>query len=509
MSDVSQNEQLLAALIDGELSSDERQNAEKLLAENPQYQKLVQSWRDQAAGIRELPKYKLDEGFAFRVMRDAIAPPVVPSPAASLVSNWKMGFAAIATLAAMLLLTLFVFPKMSGISFVASNDQVESDSESDDAAEKSDASNAKSGSNHPLPGSDVMQSMAMGDDESQDGDGHALAENSAANEAGGNDSDIGTAADLEASLNRSNKKQQVTANASPGGGMSQEMSPGGRRPGPKPKVDTAPTTNVEPANTGGSSDSQMANRMEEGMPGPNRDGGRKEAMRASRPTTPDSTASGQRSRNTEIARQNTIDQVLLINMQDRDQPLEELQEVFARNSIQLMDSELIGSKQQNANALSSQSPSGVEAVYVVTTKGKLKQAILELSTRAQISGYQVPRNEQTDSQKTKAAITADDGTAPSIDVDAGLNESVSSAQRLQSFDFSSKSDYEVKDGNDVLQDAGSEGGSEAEIAEIDKWFKLAGPDSELNRYLLLIQTSQPESSSEVPSDSATSQSLDK
>ncbi len=490
MPDASQNEQLLAALIDGELSGDERRNAEKLLNENPQYQKLVQSWRDQSAGIRELPKYKLDEGFAFRVMRDAIAPAVPSSPATKLVSNWKMGFAAIATLAAMLLLTLFVFPKMSGVSSVADNDAVESEDADSEAKEKSVA-----GLTRPQPGSDVMNSLSMGGDQSREGDGQAYAENAAATK----DAATGAAAGNPTATKRGNSRPQVAANSTAGGGMSgggisQAMDPGGR-PGPRPQVNTAPTKSSKPANDGSPTDSQIANRMEEGMPGPNRDGGRKQALRASRPANSNtarnasSTANNDRSGNPGLVQQNTIDQVLLINMQDREQPLEELEKVFARNSIQLSNSD---GEESGSNVLSSQSQSGVEAVYVVTTKDKLKQAILELSTQAQISGYQVPQSDRVGEQQTKAAITADDGTAPMIDVD----ESVSSAQRLQSFNFSanSKADYEVKDGTDLLKGSNPGDNPAAEIAEIDKWFKLAGSESELNRYLLLIQTSASDSS---------------
>ena len=42
MSDASLNEQLLTALFDGELSGEERELAERLLAENPRYAELAQ-----------------------------------------------------------------------------------------------------------------------------------------------------------------------------------------------------------------------------------------------------------------------------------------------------------------------------------------------------------------------------------------------------------------------------------------------------------------------------------
>lgn len=119
-----QHELLLTAYLDGELSSDERAEAEALLKSNPEYQELVDQWRENGSAIRSLPKFNLDDEFANRVMRSsefvkaAQGQQIVSTSSVNSVSDqslspeshWK-GMAAIASLAALLLLTLFVFPK--------------------------------------------------------------------------------------------------------------------------------------------------------------------------------------------------------------------------------------------------------------------------------------------------------------------------------------------------------------------------------------------------------------
>lgn len=113
----NEREQLLMAYFDGELAGEERQQVEALIAANPAYASLIDQWREQGDALRSLPKFSLDRGFADRVMtamnqRDAIprsksASTAQPIPAKT---HWQAGAAAIATLAAMLFLTLFVFP---------------------------------------------------------------------------------------------------------------------------------------------------------------------------------------------------------------------------------------------------------------------------------------------------------------------------------------------------------------------------------------------------------------
>ena len=119
------NELLLTAYLDGELDSQDRAEAEALLESSPQCRELVQQWRDNRKALQSLPKYKLDGDFAKRVMassdfveaikdnqsgtntedRVAVALPSDPKR-----ENHFSGLMAIASLAALLMLTLFVFP---------------------------------------------------------------------------------------------------------------------------------------------------------------------------------------------------------------------------------------------------------------------------------------------------------------------------------------------------------------------------------------------------------------
>jgi anti-sigma factor RsiW len=62
------HELLISAYVDGELSSDERQYVEQLLATNAQYRQLLDELRVLAADLRDLPRSSLDDGFAARIV---------------------------------------------------------------------------------------------------------------------------------------------------------------------------------------------------------------------------------------------------------------------------------------------------------------------------------------------------------------------------------------------------------------------------------------------------------
>ncbi len=62
------NEQLISAYLDGELTSDERQHVEQLLASNADYRQLLADLRAIMDGLRQLPRLSLDEGFVGRVI---------------------------------------------------------------------------------------------------------------------------------------------------------------------------------------------------------------------------------------------------------------------------------------------------------------------------------------------------------------------------------------------------------------------------------------------------------
>ena len=127
MSESLHDEQLLTALFDGELQGDERARAEKLLADNLEYQQLFAQWKHAADQLRLLPQSRMDDGFVDRVLAcitDSTNEAPVESPVVSSLSNspWQLGFSAIATLAALLLLTLFVFPNIDQSPTLAKRD---------------------------------------------------------------------------------------------------------------------------------------------------------------------------------------------------------------------------------------------------------------------------------------------------------------------------------------------------------------------------------------------------
>lgn len=133
-----QREQLLIAYLDGELNAKDRATAEALLDAHPEYVELVDQWKENSNLFSAMPRYRLDNGFADRVL-DAIdsnsndinstyasvfstaatdsfasnglahktpTSKIVPSAQAS----HRTGLALLAALAAMLLLSVFVFP---------------------------------------------------------------------------------------------------------------------------------------------------------------------------------------------------------------------------------------------------------------------------------------------------------------------------------------------------------------------------------------------------------------
>lgn len=134
MSDSLNNEQLLTAYFDNELGPEERRQAELILAENPDQAQVLQQWRENGNALRELPRYSLGDGFAAGVLASTEDHSDQPNTETTLAkvdhdagiewqqtTNSRIGFAAIATLAAMLLLTLFVFPAMTDSNNVAVN----------------------------------------------------------------------------------------------------------------------------------------------------------------------------------------------------------------------------------------------------------------------------------------------------------------------------------------------------------------------------------------------------
>lgn len=149
MSDSTQ-QQMIYDLIDGQLSADQMQQAQQLIAENVELAELYESLRDQQTALRAMPKFELDSDFANRVVRAAQAEglleePTTTSPLKLAPStnnrNWWAPAMAITALAAMLLVTLFIIPNLPTSSTIAqvdnqpeANSSVEKDKDNDDGS---------------------------------------------------------------------------------------------------------------------------------------------------------------------------------------------------------------------------------------------------------------------------------------------------------------------------------------------------------------------------------------
>ena len=133
-------ENLISAYLDNQLSVEERARFEERLRQDEQLRALTHQLELQSRELRALPKFSLDTGFADRVVNDARLDSVfanassrqheAPTRAASRKfseysveqSKWKYALGAIASLAALLLLSAFlVFPKMYEALSVAEN----------------------------------------------------------------------------------------------------------------------------------------------------------------------------------------------------------------------------------------------------------------------------------------------------------------------------------------------------------------------------------------------------
>lgn len=173
-------QQMIYDLIDGQLSADQVEEAQQLIAENVELAELYESLRDQQSALRAMPKYELDSDFANRVVRTAQAEGLLAEEAAPQddivkyskpveMRNWWAPAAAIASLAAVLLVTLFVVPNLPSGTSVAVNsnppagplnekvldDQVADSSESD--TEQSDGASVESFSNESAQDIDSPQ----------------------------------------------------------------------------------------------------------------------------------------------------------------------------------------------------------------------------------------------------------------------------------------------------------------------------------------------------------------
>lgn len=111
-------ERRLIAYFDNELEPAERADIETMLAENSDLGELLDQWQKTGDSLRQLPEYGLGADFTAGVQAkiDAMgtAKPQRPTVVASNWDSQKIGISGIVALAALLLLTLFVFPSLVG-----------------------------------------------------------------------------------------------------------------------------------------------------------------------------------------------------------------------------------------------------------------------------------------------------------------------------------------------------------------------------------------------------------
>ena len=69
--DNSENDILISAYLDDELTVDERAHVERLLANSPDARQLLEELRALRGGLQELPQHRLEIDFAQRVLQKA------------------------------------------------------------------------------------------------------------------------------------------------------------------------------------------------------------------------------------------------------------------------------------------------------------------------------------------------------------------------------------------------------------------------------------------------------
>jgi hypothetical protein len=377
MSNPSNNEQRLTAFFDGELSGEERAAVEQLLSENSEYRQLLDDWRRSGDRLRALPSYRLDERFASRVMQEiGLIDHAATLPASTLASHWRIGFAAIATLAAMLLLTLFVFPNLNdpgSLALKTAGEAAESFSPVTDGlvfkngptgGQPTEVRDETNIADSPLPAESGLGSKKTPLPIAPKDSARQLAQFQIANPNSDNavprpqggvvrsEQDFGTAGIGGGALG-ANLKRGAGLDASE---MLVENTPRGVARRPKGGFSGTPAQLSAPSSPLGMAELEAEMSKTESS----------------------DVAFGENENRV------TVEQVLIIDMPDETQPMAVINDVFFRNRIEVVTPEMGAG---NAN----QFQSGIEALYVVSTPSQMQQAVWELSDQANIAGYQIPQ----------------------------------------------------------------------------------------------------------------------
>jgi len=106
MSDVTQSELLINALLDGQLDAGEAERVSQQIADDEQLSEMLAKFTEQRAAVADLPQYKLKDRFADRVLEiaaaEAAARPMLNRPPATSV-DWKKYAMTLAAIAGLLM----------------------------------------------------------------------------------------------------------------------------------------------------------------------------------------------------------------------------------------------------------------------------------------------------------------------------------------------------------------------------------------------------------------------
>ena len=363
------NKKLIYDFVDGQLSTDQIQRAEELMAKHPELAALHEALCNQQVRLRSLPEYSLDDSFADQVVRKAQAeglferktatestgktnvsssttsattqtnaPKIASSQPPNSFANWRSAAAAIVALAALLLVTLFIRPpaELDQPSVAAKTEPTASESTTSEP--QLEPSGEKPGGAQPGE-EQASKPESFSDDDRralplEDLKNAAIQAVPSMNSPGGG----GAGAGGDANLGES-KKDVVEADA-----MSQPKVAAALRMPPKSR--TAGSTSDEPG-----VDDPMV--MADGLSVPG----------------------------------NTPSQILLVNLDRDDQSLELLEKTFRSNGLQLNWSPDYNSDGINgiSNRTDRFEPSDF-AFNVRTTPAKMKAMMMELNNRGDVLG---------------------------------------------------------------------------------------------------------------------------
>ena len=357
------NKKLIYDFVDGQLSADQIQRAEELMAKHPELASLHEALCSQQVRLRSLPEYSLDDSFADQVVRKAqaeglftrepasestvttnVSSSATPAPKVTSSSsqppnsfaNWRSAAAAIVALAALLLVTLFIRPptEPDSSSVAAKTESTKPESTTSEPPQLEPSGEKPGGAqpgeeqaSKPESFSDGRRALPLED-----------LKNAAIQAVPSMNSPGGGGAGGDANLGES-KKDVVEADT-----MSQpEVAAALRMP---PKSRTAGSTSDEPG-----VDDPMV--MADGLSVPG----------------------------------NTPSQILLVNLDRDDQSLELLEKTFRSNGLQLNWSTDYNSDGINgiSNRRDRFEPSDF-AFNVRTTPAKMKAMMMELNNRGDVLG---------------------------------------------------------------------------------------------------------------------------